>query len=106
MHIEDIIDVEHFATLVANNEHILIDFWAPWCGPCQSLTPIFESAAEQLPRSIKPVKANVDELQGLAKSLGVRSIPTVILLKNGEIKAQSTGLVSEQTLLNLSTQQH
>lgn len=100
MRVEDIIDVEHFATLVANNEQILIDFWAPWCGPCQSLAPIFESAAKQLPSSIKPLKANVDELPGLAKSLGVRSIPTVILLKNGEIKAQSTGLVSEQTLLN------
>jgi len=74
--------------------------FGPWCGPCQSLASIFEGTVEQLPESIKALKANVDELPGLAKSLGVRSIPTVILLKDGEIKAQSTGLVSEQTLLN------
>ena len=101
MSVVEISNAEEFSALIDTNTSILIDFWAPWCGPCQALSPVFESLTDSVPANITLAKANVDELTGIAKSLGIRTIPTVVLLENGEIKAQSSGLVSKQTLLNL-----
>jgi thioredoxin 2 len=69
---------------------VLVDFWAPWCGPCRAMAPHFERAAQELKDRARLVKVNTEEAQGLAARYGIRAIPTLILFKNGaEVKRAS-----------------
>ena len=76
---------------VLNSEKpVLMDFWAPWCGPCRMVVPLVEEIAKER-SDIKVVKINVDEEQDLAMQFGVMSIPTLVVMKNGKIVNQVTG---------------
>jgi thioredoxin 1 len=70
---------------------ILVDFWAPWCGPCQMLTPLMEEISVEMEGQVKVGKVNVDEEQQLALQYNVSSIPMVVLFENGEIKETIIG---------------
>lgn len=70
---------------------VLIDFWASWCGPCRMVSPIVDELSDELASSVKVCKVNVDEQSGLAAKYGVMSIPTLLLMKNGEVAATSVG---------------
>ena len=70
---------------------VLVDFWAPWCGPCKAIAPTIDEIAETLEGSLKVVKVNVDDEKQIAGSLGIRSIPTVILYNGGEVKETFVG---------------
>ncbi len=72
---------------------VVVDFWAPWCGPCRAMAPAFEQAAGELAGKARFVKVNVDEQQALASRHGVRAIPTLILFRGGaEVKRHSGAL--------------
>ena len=73
---------------------VLVDFWAPWCGPCRMLGPVLEKAAETLPDGVQIVKYNVDECQDVASQLGVRGIPTLAVYKDGQLQAQQAGAMN------------
>ena len=77
---------------------VLVDFWAPWCGPCRMLSPVIEELAEDFEGKAKICKVNTDEAQDLATKFGVRSIPTLLFIKDGEIKAQMIGAQSKQVI--------
>lgn len=80
--------------------NVLVDFWAPWCGPCRMLAPTLEEIAAENPQIIV-AKINIDEEPELAAQFGVMSIPTVVAFKNGEKAGQSVGLVQKDKLIAL-----
>lgn len=71
---------------------VLVDFWAPWCGPCRMLSPIVDQVAEEQQGRAKVVKINIDEEPELAQQFGVVSIPTLLVFKNGQLANRSVGV--------------
>ncbi|MFP4418663.1 MAG: thioredoxin [Chitinivibrionales bacterium] len=79
---------------------VLVDFWAPWCGPCRMVAPIIENVGSKLGGKAKVYKLNVDENPVTASKYGITGIPTVILFKNGQVEKQFVGVQPEQTYLS------
>ena len=90
--------VENFKETIASGT-VLVDFWAPWCGPCKMQTPILDKVAEQIGDKAVIAKVNVDEAAPLAAEFGVRSIPTLIVFKNGEKVQDFIGVQQEPVLI-------
>ncbi len=77
---------------------VLVDFWAPWCGPCRMIAPVIEELAEEYDGKAKICKVNTDEEQEIAVKFGIRSIPTLIFMKDGQVVDQIVGAQSKQVL--------
>ncbi|MDR1397522.1 MAG: thioredoxin [Desulfarculales bacterium] len=92
---------DNFKTEVLESQTpALVDFWAPWCGPCKSISPVLDELALEYEDRVKLVKVNVDDNPGVAAQYGVRAIPTLIFFKGGQQVDQITGAVSKAALEN------
>ena len=88
-----------FVTDVVNSDvPVLLDFWAPWCGPCRMVAPILDELSEEFAGRAKIAKVNVDENQQIPAQFGIRSIPTLILFKNGQVVATQVGALPKSQL--------
>ena len=97
-----VVDEKNFETEVLKSDKlVLIDFYADWCGPCKALAPTLEDFAEENKDTVKVVKINVDENQNLAKAFGVRSIPTLVTMKDGAALNGMKGNVPKSGIENL-----
>jgi thioredoxin 1 len=86
--------------VIQSNVPILVDFWAPWCGPCQVLGPIVEEISKSVENKAKVYKVNVDENPDLAEYYGIRGIPTVLVFKNGDVADTFVGVQNKKNYIN------
>ena len=102
MSIEQVSDASFKQSVIddSNNQPVLVDFWAEWCGPCKALGPILENVSVEFEGKVAVKKVNIDENPEAPANFGIRSIPTMILFKNGSIADTKIGLSSEADLKN------
>ncbi len=87
---------DHF--IQKNDIPVVVDFWAPWCGPCQMMAPNFEAAARSFPLKARFAKLNTEEAPGVAARYGIRGIPTMIIFKNGQEVARQSGALDASSI--------
>ena len=95
------INLNNFSQEVLNSDKpVLLDFWAPWCGPCRMVVPMVEQIAEERP-DIKVGKVNIDEQLELASQFGIMSIPTLLVMRGGEVVKRASGARPKQAILEM-----
>lgn len=94
----EISDDRFESEVLKESKPVLVDFWAPWCGPCRAIGPVVEELAVKFGDQVKFAKCNVDESPVTPQKYGIRSIPTLILFKNGQVSNQVVGVVAKSKL--------
>jgi thioredoxin 1 len=92
------LDSTSFKTTIGSDTPVLVDFWAPWCGPCKAIAPILEELATEFAGKLSIAKVNVDENDGIAAEYGIRAIPTMLLFKGGQMVDQIVGMMPKDAL--------
>jgi thioredoxin 1 len=94
----ELTDASFDADVIQSGDAYLVDFWAPWCGPCRMIAPVIDELAQEYGGKLKIGKVNVDNNQEIAARYGIASIPTLMLFKGGELKERITGAVPKAAL--------
>jgi thioredoxin 1 len=97
-YLKEVTDDTFQAEALESSTPVVVDFWAPWCGPCKMLTPIIEELAEEYEDKVVFAKVNVDDSPRVAATYGVNSIPTLLFIKNGSVADQHVGLLAKGPL--------
>lgn len=90
-----IITDTNFSEIIGTDKPLLIDFWATWCGPCRILTPTVDEVAEELGDKVVVAKCNVDDAEEVSFRMGIRNIPTLLFIKDGQVVYRSLGVISK-----------
>lgn len=98
--VQEISDKDFDAEVLKSAVPVLVDFWAPWCGPCKRIAPLLEELATEFNGKVKIVKVNVDQNKEAAMKYNVRGIPNLILFKSGQLQEQMVGALAKQELVN------
>lgn len=93
-------DTSFNAEVIESDIPVLVDFWAPWCGPCRMVSPVVDEISEEYDGQVKVVKVNTDENPSVASQYGIRSIPTLMIFKGGQRVDMVVGAVPKTTLAN------
>lgn len=96
--VNDVTDAEFEQQVLKNDQPVLVDFWAAWCGPCRALSPVMDEVAAQYNGQLKVVKMDVDRNNATAGRYGIRSIPALLLFKEGTLAEQFVGFVSKEKI--------
>jgi thioredoxin 1 len=97
-HVTEVSDSEFEAKVLKSSQPVLVDFWAPWCGPCRAIAPIVEGLAADNAGAIEVAKINIDDNPSVATTYGVSSIPTLMIFKNGDVVDRFVGLQTKKRL--------
>ncbi|MCF7838477.1 MAG: thioredoxin [Candidatus Marinimicrobia bacterium] len=96
--IKNVTEATWQSEVMASALPVLVDFWAPWCGPCKAIAPILDELAGEYEGRLTIAKVNVDEAQALAGQFGIRAIPTMLVIQDGTVREQMTGAMAKAAL--------